>query len=762
MLPEAPTEGEQQPLLQPQPQRSTFTKYLFWLSSRQLWFLLFATFIIHLYSTGTWPAWSASVWLTIKADVLYMAALFISVGITIVLCVSFVSSLLGAGPCACCASLSWVAIFGTLVWYILLKMSVLHGLQMTCLLESGCKHAARSNSVPNLDGILPFFLSWLWFPTGLFEVVLAVFWRPVWFVFWAVPHSALGMEPHIWKLPGPQVREIIVGFFFLSTLILLVGTGVSVSPSWLWVAFLSVAGSLVLTAVPFYLTTEPIAAFWSFLGDVWGQLAAGAFRNKVHLTPEEWVAFALMVLVLIRFIVAAASVRVEEWNARQHIEDSLLQALEHPFRAELEQGFGSNETGDTRRPSLLRSLSSFAGGPSASGEAITTLMAKRKALVEETQNRRGDSAILHSRLQLYIDRDRLLEDSLSALLQKPASELLAPGMSVHFAGELGADAGGLTRDWFDSVAKALVEGAEDALGGSLLATAADQTLVPRPGPQDYAANKALCDERYKSLMAVGRFLALAVIRERPLPLSFSNVACKHLLGKPVGMADVQQLDPEFYKSRVQAVLKEGGLSEMEAVLGESLKFMSAPTELYRQPRELKEGGESIVVTEENKAEYVELLCEAYLCNGMRREITCMLQGFWDLLPSWLLQHYRVTPRELSLLISGVARLDPKEWAKCSDGHTTQVHKWFWEVLEELNQEQKCMLLHFTTGSSRLPPGGFPDLQPKFNVMVAPSAGERLPVAHTCSNQLVLQDYTSKEQLREKLLIALSTEGFELV
>lgn len=41
--------------------------------------------------------------------------------------------------------------------------------------------------------------------------------------------------------------------------------------------------------------------------------------------------------------------------------------------------------------------------------------------------------------------------------------------------------------------------------------------------------------------------------------------------------------------------------------------------------------------------------------------------------------------------------------------------------------------------------------------------DRLPTAHTCFNAFLLPDYSSKDKLREKLLIAINNaEGFGLL
>lgn len=376
---------------------------------------------------------------------------------------------------------------------------------------------------------------------------------------------------------------------------------------------------------------------------------------------------------------------------------------------------------------------------------------------EETLAHAGDAQLLPAQLRVTVRREALLEDSWKFLFERPTAELLAPYMSVTFKDEAGVDAGGLSRDWFDSVARALVAGATQVdikRGGGILTTAADQTLLPRPGPED--------DLRFQNLFAFGKFLALAVLSARPLPLSFSIVACKYFLRVPVGLADVRALDPVFYRGRVAQVLRKGGLDEINSALGEPLMFMSASTELRPEPAPLKSGGAELCVTEENKHEYIQLLCDDYLCGGIRRELQCILSGFWEILPLELLRACNVTPRELSVMISGISDLDPGEWRAHSrtDSEDAVQVEWFWTAVREMESEQRCLLLHFATGSSRLPPGGFADLDPVFNIEVTSGGSvEHLPHAHTCANQIVLHQYESEAQLREKLLQAIAAEGF---
>ena len=105
-------------------------------------------------------------------------------------------------------------------------------------------------------------------------------------------------------------------------------------------------------------------------------------------------------------------------------------------------------------------------------------------------------------------------------------------------------------------------------------------------------------------------------------------------------------------------------------------------------------------------------------------------------------------------------------------------------MQSFTQDEKAMFVQFVTGScskrkgcdmiwfvafagtSKVPLEGFKAIQgmrgvQKFNIHKAYGGDETLPSAHTCFNQLDLPEYTSEEQMREKLLFACreGSEGF---
>merc|ERR1712217_153952 len=136
------------------------------------------------------------------------------------------------------------------------------------------------------------------------------------------------------------------------------------------------------------------------------------------------------------------------------------------------------------------------------------------------------------------------------------------------------------------------------------------------------------------------------------------------------------------------------------------------------------------------------------------------------IPADLLRDASVTPMELALLISGIHYYDVADWKlHASTKGDSIIITWFWEVVEAFDEEQKGKLLQFSTGTSRLPVGGFKDLVPAFKIEVTGEPLDHLPNSHTCFNMICLPKYPTKEDLEVKLSMALaagSDAGFGVV
>ncbi|MGH0158812.1 UNVERIFIED_CONTAM: hypothetical protein FKN15_038787 [Acipenser sinensis] len=207
-------------------------------------------------------------------------------------------------------------------------------------------------------------------------------------------------------------------------------------------------------------------------------------------------------------------------------------------------------------------------------------------------------------------------------------------------------------------------------------------------------------------------LSMALFHGKFIDTGFSLPFYKRILNKPVGLNDLESIDPEFFNSLIW--IKENNIEECGLEM-----YFSVDKEILGEvtTHELKADGSNVLVTEENKEEYINN--EAFF------------EGFNEVLPQQYLQYF-----------------DAKEL----------------EFVKEMDNEKRMRLLQFVTGTCRLPVGGFADLMgsngPQKFCIEKVGKENWLPRSHTCFNRLDLPPYKSYEQMKEKLMFAIEeTEGF---
>ncbi|XVF70904.1 hypothetical protein PTKIN_Ptkin11bG0199900 [Pterospermum kingtungense] len=360
-------------------------------------------------------------------------------------------------------------------------------------------------------------------------------------------------------------------------------------------------------------------------------------------------------------------------------------------------------------------------------------------------------------LRISVRRAYVLEDSYNQLRMRPTQDLKGR-LNVQFQGEEGIDAGGLTREWYQLLSRVIFD------KGALLFTTVGNNATFQPNP-----NSVYQTEHLSYFKFVGRVVAKALFDGQLLDVYFTRSFYKHILGVKVTYHDIEAVDPDYYKNLKWML--ENDVSDIP-----DLTFsMDADEEkhiLYEKTEvtdyELKPGGRNIRVTEETKHEYVDLVADHILTNAIRPQINSFLEGFNELVPRELISIFN--DKELELLISGLPEIDLDDLKANAEytGYTaaSPIVQWFWEVVKAFNKEDMARLLQFVTGTSKVPLEGFKALQgisgpQRFQIHKAYGAPERLPSAHTCFNQLDLPEYSSKEQLQERLLLAIheASEGF---
>lgn len=345
---------------------------------------------------------------------------------------------------------------------------------------------------------------------------------------------------------------------------------------------------------------------------------------------------------------------------------------------------------------------------------------------------------------LLIHRDSIFRSSCEVVF-KSNNEKLKQGIAVRFHGEEGMGQG-VVREWFDILSNEIINP-----DYALFTQSADGTTF-QPN-----SNSSVNPDHLNYFRFAGQILGLALYHRQLVNIYFTRSFYKHILGIPVSYQDVSSIDPEYAKN-LQWIL-DNDISD----LGLELTF-SVETDVFGAMEEvpLKPGGTTIQVTQDNKAEYVQLVTELRMTRAIQPQINAFLQGFHTFIPPSLIQLF--DEYELELLLSGMPEIDVTDWLKNTEytsGYDLQepVIKWFWEAVQNFTQEERVLLLQFVTGSSRVPHGGFAFLMggsglQKFTIAAVPYTLHLLPTSSTCINMLKLPEYPSLEVLRDRLLVAL--------
>ncbi|KAK2109859.1 hypothetical protein P7K49_009605 [Saguinus oedipus] len=265
---------------------------------------------------------------------------------------------------------------------------------------------------------------------------------------------------------------------------------------------------------------------------------------------------------------------------------------------------------------------------------------------------------------------------------------------VIFPGEEGLDYGGVAREWFFLLSHEVLNPMY-----CLFEYAGKDNYCLQINPASY-----INPDHLKYFRFIGRFIAMRI------------------LNKPVGLKDLESIDPEFYNSLIW--VKENNIEECGLEM-----YFSVDKEILGEIKshDLKPNGGNILVTEENKEEYIRIermVAEWRLSRGVEEQTQAFFEGFNEILPQQYLQYF-----------------DAKELEGAMDHRNS--------ALKKLGKK---------TGYPEVIPGVVLYYTTYLILCIFPFL--KLTILAFSFNRLDLPPYKSYEQLKEKLLFAIEeTEGF---
>ena len=301
---------------------------------------------------------------------------------------------------------------------------------------------------------------------------------------------------------------------------------------------------------------------------------------------------------------------------------------------------------------------------------------------------------------------------------------------LFLQGEEGVDGGGLTREWLSLLTREIFRPSY-----ALFLPAADG-LTFQPNP-----NSGANPEHLEYFCFVGKVVGKAVLDGQLLDVHFTRPIYKHLLGLKVTLDDLQGSDPAMHKSLNMLLsypLRDLGFGGGDAIVaaaaaaaaaatavnqshsagsslpppppppsdeydddGQDCLYFSADVQSFGETVvvDLVENGRHVPVTDNNKAEYVQLVAQHRTTSAFATQLEALLRGFHAVVPRDCVAIF--DPLELELLISGLPEIDLDDLKRYTEYHgyksSDPAIERLWRVLDKFSKEEKALFVQFTTG-----------------------------------------------------------------
>ncbi|KRX02286.1 HECT-domain-containing protein [Pseudocohnilembus persalinus] len=299
------------------------------------------------------------------------------------------------------------------------------------------------------------------------------------------------------------------------------------------------------------------------------------------------------------------------------------------------------------------------------------------------------------------NRDQIWMETVSQILKLSGPQMVLGKLYITFENEEGLDFGGLTREWLTLAIKEIL----DPQKGLFITSSNGITLMPNP-------NSSIIPSNLHHFRQAGRLVAKGLIEGLELEVDLTRSFLKHLLKRNLYIKDLEDIDPEQANS-MQWIL-ENDVDQLELTHCIDNEFLGKIETI-----DLIENGREILVTNENKKQFVKLVAAYKMTEEVKDQTKEFISGFYELVPFKAIRHFSL--REFGLMLSGYKTID---------------------------------------GSFKVPFGGFKNLKISIN---KENSENRLPVAHTCTKSIDLPVYSDYDTMQQKILQAIQegNKGFHI-
>ena len=343
--------------------------------------------------------------------------------------------------------------------------------------------------------------------------------------------------------------------------------------------------------------------------------------------------------------------------------------------------------------------------------------------------------------QLNLTRNNLLKESMAQI----KNVNLKKELKINFKGEVSYDAGGIMREWFTTVFQTLEA---DKLKLFIISDSNEFSYIINP----FLSHN---QENLEYFAFIGKLIAKALFDNITVNICFNKLIYKMILQEEINFNDLLFIDYTLYTSLKN--LKEIGLSQNNNL---EVYYSIEMKDVYNHTHslELVNKGREIPLT--NIDDYIKKRINFMigLYEPFIKEIRDNIYAYFskEVITSF-------TSDEFELILNGRPFIDIEEWKIFTEykepyNANHYIIKWFWDILKDLNQKELSNILLFSTGSGRVPLGGFAVLESnrgnisRFRIEMLPyeKGCKNFIKAHTCFNRIDIPLYKNKEELVEMI------------
>ena len=350
--------------------------------------------------------------------------------------------------------------------------------------------------------------------------------------------------------------------------------------------------------------------------------------------------------------------------------------------------------------------------------------------------------------QIDINRKNYLIESMKQIKKVD----LYKELKINFIGEVSYDAGGILREWFTVLFQNL-EG--EKLNLFNISESQEFSYIINPFLQNTTKN-------LEFFHFIGKLIAKALLDNITINICFNKIIYKLILDEEINFDDLVFIDTPLYNSLQNLKnAKYENLKELELFYSIEQNDKNGNIHSFNL---IKNGNEipikSIDDYIKKRIEFMISQIEIF-CNAIKASL-------YNIIPKEEVQ--KLNSDELELIINGKPFIDIEEWKLFTEykepyNKNNKVIIWFWEIMNSLNQNQLSNFLQFSTGTARVPIGGFAELESnrgnisRFTIVQIPFIDKNINYikAHTCFNRIELPNFPNKNLLQDAVLFIANCE-----